>query len=732
MADAKSLLKSIFGYDEFRPLQEDIVNNVLGGNDTLVIMPTGGGKSLCYQLPALLMDGLTVVVSPLISLMQDQVTQLRDVGVRAEFLNSTLHPQEASDIIDLLRAGKRKLLYIAPESLLREGMLKILDDCNVSLLAIDEAHCISSWGHDFRPEYRQLASVRDRFPDATCIALTATATPRVQTDIQKTLQLSNANTFIASFDRPNLFIDVLPKSNYFGQTLQFIQTHADQSGIIYCATRKTVDELTSGLRDKGVNALPYHGGMSSGARAQNQTAFIRDDTPIIVATVAFGMGINKPDVRWVLHVDLPQNVESYYQQIGRAGRDGLPADCRLLYSYSDVRTQQYLIGQGAPEEAQGRTARLMSLVSWAESTACRRVQLLRYFGETAGSESCTHCDNCTADKVEQVEITLPAQKFLSCVVRLKEKFGTNHVVQVLRGSRAKKLLDWEHDSLSTYGIGTEYSDKEWKHIARQLISQNLITTNQQYGTLQLTEKGMSILKSRQPIFGTLLPPEPVRQRTKTATARAAQTLDHDAELFQKLRDLRKELADEANVPPYVIFNDRSLSEMATYFPRSQTAFSAINGVGRQKLEKYADIFLPVIRDYANEHNLREVIKTSGLSKKSLQSSGSTLLTAKSRAVGELYRDLQDVEEVALQFQVKNGTVLAHLEKYVRSDKTIPVDGLWELLKASKGEQTTAFGLFAQLGNVELAPVYRALNETVSYDDLRILRLISLIDDLMEK
>ena len=442
------ILKNVFGHEQFRPLQKGIIDHILKGQDALIVLPTGGGKSLCYQLPALIFDGVTVVVSPLISLMQDQVTQLENRGIRAAFLNHTVRDVEYVATMKGVRQNEIKLLYLAPETLVRPEILVMLDEADIACLAIDEAHCISEWGHDFRPEYRQLVSIRERFQNAVCVALTATATPRVQNDIKKLLKFGNENQFIASFDRENLFIAVAPKVELLEQTFAFLNTHREGSGIIYCQTKKQVESLYRNLTARRISALPYHADLDSETRKQNQDRFINGDTRVIVATIAFGMGIDKADVRFVLHAGLPKEPESYYQEIGRSGRDGFPAECLLLFSYGDVDTIDHFINQGAPSEKQGRQERLQTLVSWATSIACRRKVLLAYFGEQYENKNCGMCDNCRKSEMERIDLTTPAQKFLSCVLRTEQTFGEAYIIDVLRGSQRKKILDNGHDRLS--------------------------------------------------------------------------------------------------------------------------------------------------------------------------------------------------------------------------------------------------------------------------------------------
>jgi len=595
---AQSILEAVFGYKQFRPLQREVIENVLAGRDTLVIMPTGGGKSLCYQIPALLFDGLTIVVSPLISLMKDQVEQLKEAGVAAEFLNSSLSVEEQAAIVRHVRDGKVKLLYAAPEGLMTKRMMSLLGTQNVDCLTIDEAHCISEWGHDFRPEYRQLVKIRQQFPKAVCMALTATATPRVQKDIADTLGFEKANKFVASFDRDNLFLQVVQKNDAARQTIVFLEKHPNQSGIIYCFSRRQVDQLAAYLASHNYSVAPYHAGLADEERKRNQELFIRDDVQIIVATIAFGMGINKPNVRFVIHYDLPKNIESYYQEIGRAGRDGVRADCLLLFNYGDQQKIRYFIDQKENlQERRNALKHLDAIIRYAETDACRRAPLLTYFGEHYTQKNCGMCDNCVHEKAERIDITVAAQKFLSCVKRTNEMFGANHIIDVLRGSENKKVIDFGHHRLSTFGIGREYSKQQWQHLARQFLSQDLLFKDVDYGSLKITKKGADVLFNGAKVFG--------RVQEMAAPVVLQTDLTHDRVLFELLRRKRKEIADRHKVPPYVIFSDKTLIEMATLFPQKRSSLLSINGVGEVKLKRYGNVFLHLIRHYCEENSIAE-------------------------------------------------------------------------------------------------------------------------------
>ena len=591
---AEAILEDIFGYSEFRPLQREIIGNVLKKRDALVIMHTGGGKSLCYQIPALIFDGLTVVVSPLISLMKDQVEQLRELNAPAVHLNSALPDEEYNNNIARLRKKEVKLLYLAPEALLAPRMLSLLSSLQVDCLAIDEAHCISEWGHDFRPEYRQIAEVRSRFPSAVCIALTATATPRVREDIGRNLRFEASSEFISGFDRENLFLQVIPKTDPLSQTVAFLREHPDQSGIIYCFSRRQVDELYEVLEGRGFSVRPYHAGLSDSDRMENQELFIRDDVQIIVATIAFGMGINKPNVRFVIHYDLPKNIDTYYQEIGRAGRDGLRADCLLLFSYGDIRKIKYFINQKEGEERRIAEIHLNALLQFAETDGCSRQPLLGYFGEVYTAEKCDMCDNCLAGDRKRVDITIAAQKFLSCIKRTGELFGTNHIIDVLRGSQSQKVLKFKHERLSTYGVGREFSQKQWSHLSRQFLRHGLMDQDVKHGSLKLTQKAYEVFKGAEKVWGIIEEEHVIYKKRRVSE------LDYDGVLFEKLRKKRKELADRGNMPPYIVFSDKTLIEMATFFPRTRESLLIIHGVGSVKYKKYGTAFLRIIDLYCRE------------------------------------------------------------------------------------------------------------------------------------
>ena len=593
LQNSLEILQNVFGHKEFRPFQKDIIDHILTGQDALIVLPTGGGKSLCYQLPALIFDGMTVVVSPLISLMQDQVMQLQSRGIHAAFFNSTLSYSEQQTIMQHVKQGKIKLLYVAPETLVRPEILVMLDESDVACLAIDEAHCISQWGHDFRPDYRELVSIRERFQNAVCVALTATATPRVQNDIKKLLKFDDGNEFIGSFDRENLFIAVEPKVELLEQTLAFLNKHRGESGIIYCQTIKQVESLCRNLKARRISILPYHADLDDKTRKQNQEAFINGDIQVIVATIAFGMGIDKPDVRFVLHAGLPKEPESYYQEIGRSGRDALPAECLLLFSYGDVDTIRHFIDQGAPSERKDRTERLKILVDWATSLECRRKGLLAHFGERYQKQNCGMCDNCRNLETDQVDLTEPAQKFLSCVVRTKQLFGEVYIIDILRASKRKNVLDNRHDQLSTYGIGMEYSKTQWRYLAHQFLQQELLKRDTQHGSLRVTQKGWGVLNGGDQFSGVSV--ESAHHATSEVLT------EYDPKLFKLLQTERDRIAEAEDVHPNEVFHDKALQAMATYFPTSEESFRVMPSVGPAKAEKYGDVFLPIIQDYCDEH-----------------------------------------------------------------------------------------------------------------------------------
>ncbi len=606
MSDARAsdplllALKQYFGFSTFRPLQEQIIRDALEGKDVMALLPTGGGKSLCFQLPALTRPGLTIVVSPLISLMKDQVDALTASGVAATCLNSTVEAGEGKSRFRDLYAGRYRLLYVAPERLMLPGFLEHARQWNVNLIAVDEAHCISEWGHDFRPEYRQLAELRKHFPEVPLMALTATATERVREDIFRQLKLKGNGSYVASFNRPNLLYKVIAKAQPYEQVLKYVRAHPKESGIVYCQSRKSADSVAGRLTKDGIKAKPYHAGLTNKERAKNQEAFLRDSARVVCATIAFGMGINKPNVRYVLHYDLPKNIEGYYQETGRAGRDGLPSECVLLFSAGDVVKQtQFIDEKPDPKEQRFAREQLQKMVHYAESGDCRRSNLLAYFGETWPEGKCDGCDNCLSPRAT-FDGTVAAQKLMSCAYRIKAKtgfsFGLNHVIEVLTGGMTEAVRKWGHDSVSAFGIGKEMKKAGWQVIGRELIRLGYLRqSTEKFAVVEVTREGMAALKERRTIVLTK-PDDTGAASTKQRKGEIA----CDEALFERLRNLRRRLADEREVPAYVIFSDVSVRVMARDYPVSDEQFGKVIGVGEQKRREFGAVFVKEIQDYLAE------------------------------------------------------------------------------------------------------------------------------------
>ncbi len=595
--DPAEILHSIFGYSDFRGEQAEVINHVIAGNSCCVLMPTGSGKSLCYQIPALCREGVGVVVSPLIALMEDQVAALKELGVRAAAIHSGLEPAVAAQAFRDLRSGTLDLIYVSPERLMMDDFLDLLDNLTLALFAIDEAHCISQWGHDFRPEYQQLTLLRTRYPAVPRMAVTATADTPTRQEIMDRLGLSKLYT--AGFDRPNIGYTVGVKNNPSKQLLSFLKARpAEQSGIIYCLSRRKVEETAQFLNAQGRKALAYHAGLDSAMRANNQNRFLKEEGIIMVATIAFGMGINKPDVRFVVHLDLPKSIEAYYQETGRAGRDGLPAAAWMIYGMQDVVLRKQMIENGDSPDTQKRLElqKLNALLSYCEIATCRRQILLQYFGDQA--EPCGNCDTCLYPP-QTFDGSIAAQKVISCIYRTEQRFGANYIIDVLLGADDERIQKFGHDTLSTFGIGKEYSKKEWQGIIRQLLSYNLIYADMEaHGGLKITQQGVNFLKNKEPLSLR------VEEKQATSLARGVRRSvdevelesDADKELFAQLRALRLSIAREKNLPPYVIFHDRTLMDIALKRPTTLDALSVINGVGKSKLEKYGEAFLDVVKN----------------------------------------------------------------------------------------------------------------------------------------
>lgn len=611
-ADPKLVLKTVFGYDEFRPLQKDIITNVLKGNDTLAVMPTGGGKSLCYQLPALIMQGITIVVSPLISLMQDQVASLKTAGIQSAFLNSTLSWEEYCSAVNEIKTGQVKIIYVSPEGLATERIRELFSspELKIACITIDEAHCVSQWGHDFRPDYLEIKSIRHLFPKAVMLALTATATEHVRQDICQNLGMKNPKLFISSFNRENIYLEVQPKRGAMETVINYIKKHAGDSGIIYCNSRKQVEEIAQNLDQKGYSVLPYHAGLSDDVRSKNQELFIKDEVQIIVATIAFGMGINKPNVRYVINYDLPKSIEEYYQEIGRAGRDGLPSSALLLYTPADIRKIRWFFNESASPEKDELL--LQGMIKYATSRICRRKALLAYFGENyepsdANKDCC--CDICSSGEVPLQDVTIPALKFLSCIIRTNQRFGAGYITDVLLGSNNSRIADNGHDKISTYGIGSEYNKSEWLELCELLVENGYIAKSGEYNVLNVTYSGKRFLAERSELRLPLRPdsfkkpPKASRNsgltnlRGEKITAEKPAAGDQQAEtIMANLKAWRKRKADDMNVPPYVIFGDKTLLDLAAKKPKTRQELMNVYGIGRAKAEEFGRAIIQIIEE----------------------------------------------------------------------------------------------------------------------------------------
>ncbi|MEL6501707.1 MAG: DNA helicase RecQ [Cyanobacteria bacterium J06623_1] len=696
-ASLEDSLKHYFGHDTFRPGQKKIIEAALQNKDLLTIMPTGGGKSLCFQLPALLRTGLTIVVSPLIALMQDQVDALQDNGINATYLNSTLEYEERRSRQIAILKNQIKLLYVAPERLLNERFALFLDrvnrDVGISAIAIDEAHCVSEWGHDFRPEYSRLKQIRQRYPQVPLQALTATATKRVRQDIVSQLELQSPDIHVASFDRTNIYYEIQPKDrNIYPKLLRAIKAESG-AGIVYCLSRKSVEEVATRLQRDGIDALPYHARLPVKERSSNQTSFLRDDVQVIVATVAFGMGINKPDVRFVFHYDLPRSLESFYQESGRAGRDGEPSKSVLFFSLGDYKKVEFLINQ-KPDVNEQRIAKqqLRQVIVYAEGNDCRRKIILRYFGERYPG-NCDKCDNCLHPKPIE-DWTVEAQKFLSCVARCQEKFGTNHIVDVLIGSRKQKIRQYGHHLLSTYGIGKGRTADEWRMLGRSLIHQGFVgQTTDGFPVLKLNKRSWEVFRGQ-------LKVEIAVDKSPGKTQKTYNPRKAEAELlFEKLRKLRKQIADHNSLPPYMIFADSSLKLMAQLRPQNITEFANLSGVNKYKAQQYGDRFISEILEFNEQHQLP------------------ISLPSKSQmATLQLHQQGLSVVEIAQARGFAERTINTHLSELLAMNQPVALN---KLVTASK--QQAIIEAIEKVGDLTLKTIKEALNQDYSYEEISLVR-----------
>ncbi|NMM48839.1 DNA helicase RecQ [Marinigracilibium pacificum] len=715
----RTTLKDVFGYHHFRGNQENIINNIIDGNDTFVIMPTGAGKSLCYQLPAVILEGTTIVISPLIALMKNQVDSLRALGLSAYFLNSSLSKSEINKVKKETLAGNTKLLYVAPESLTKEDNIEFLKKINISLVAIDEAHCISEWGHDFRPEYRRIKSIIGDLGSMPVVALTATATPKVQLDIQRNLQMEDATVFKSSFNRHNLYYEVRPKQNIKKQIIQFLKPRKGQSGIVYCLSRKKVEEIAQFLAVNGFRAAPYHAGLDSNVRMNNQDGFLNEDIDIIVATIAFGMGIDKPDVRFVIHYDTPKSIEGYYQETGRAGRDGLDGHCLMFYSYNDIlKLEKFNKDKSVTERENGKVL-LEEVSAYAESAVCRRKQLLHYFGESWNEEECQStagCDACNNPQ-ESFEGKEHLTAALKAVVETDQRFGIGHLVDVIRGSENQYVISYGHDKTSIYGFGKGESKDLWSSILRQaLLFEYLEKDIENIGILKISEKGKQFIESPHSI--ELRKPHDYSELTKDTEEEmdepAAPSRGHDEALFQILKDLRKKIAKQKDLPPYVIFQDNSLEEMATSYPTDKDQLTKVNGVGTGKVAKFGKPFLDAINKYVEDNDIIKpddiLIKSSGDKSKH-----------KINIIQQIDRKT-DLEEMAESLGISFEALLDEIENIVYSGTKLNLDYYIENFLDEDAEQE----LFDYFMEAESDSLEDALDEfeeeEYSEEEIRLIRI----------
>ena len=706
------VLHATFGFREFRPHQESIIQALIGGDDVFAVMPTGGGKSLCYQLPSCVLPGTCIVISPLISLMQDQVEAAKALGIRAEFLNSSLSRTDAGKIIHRACNGELDLLYLAPERFSLQSQLQIIKNIDVSLFAIDEAHCISEWGHDFRPDYLNLSTIAKEFPGVPIAAFTATATVEVQTDITAKLGLRDPFMVRASFDRPNLFYRVVNKDRRVErQILDFLKQRPGESGIIYRTTRDSVERTAAYLASHGINALPYHAGLDTDTRSAYQERFNRDDVPVIVATIAFGMGIDKSNVRFVIHGDVPKNIEGYYQETGRSGRDGEPAECVLFFRPGDASKIRFFISQIENEDERAHAERkLQSMTRFATVHQCRRRQLLGYFGEEYPRATCDACDVCKGTK-ETVDATTEAQILLSAVARTGQRFGVGHVVDVVTGANTQRIRQLGHDRIKTYGRGSDKPKKYWRALADDLIGSGyLAQTDDRYPVIKITSSGKDLLFG-QATFSTVkrhVPEETTRERMEV----------RNPELFQSLRILRKELADARNVPPFVVFSDRTLHEMCRYLPTDENAMSRITGVGETKLAAYGKPFMAAIAEFAESHPdaaVEEVELSVAREAPRTAKPGGGLSVSQEQSWDLFQRDMS-IEEVAKVRGFSESTILGHLEAIINNGLPVDID---RHVTPEVRQQITE--IFKETGSERLREAVDASGETITFEDARLVR-----------